>query len=372
MVELRFVAAIAASFVTAAFVVTVDAQAQPRAFYEGKTISMMNNYPPGGPSDIEGRLFARYLPKYIPGNPTIVFRNMAGAGGLTAFNWLAEVAKPDGLTTCFYTWNPVIQLVEDPALRVPFHKFVFVAGVSSPIVAFIRKDVEPGINRPSDFLKARNFKIAGLSDVQLHDVRHRISLDLLLGPVYQNVTGFAGFAPMFKAIAQNEVQFSSSSTPGYEGAVVPTLVTPGIVVPVFQYETITPDGRFVRSPHLPNLPTWLDLYREKNGKDALPSGVEWEALKLMNLLYSNMLRTVLLPPGSPPEARKVLGEAIESLGRDKEFIAEYTKVVKAPPDLVTGAEGQKVINALATVDPKVVEFLKEYVARAQKQRAGGK
>lgn len=368
MACVRLAASVAVIMVALSAAIPLNVFAQAKPFYEGKTISMMNNYPPGGPSDIEGRLFARYLPKYIPGNPTIIFKNMGGAGGLTAFNWLAEVAKPDGLTTCFYTWNPVIQLVEDPALRVPFHKFVFVAGVSAPVVAFIRKDVEPGINKPSDFIKARNFKIAGLSDVQLHDVRHRISLDLLLGPVYQNVTGFAGFAPMFKAIAQNEVQFSSSSTPGYEGVVVPTLVNLGLVVPIFQYETITADGRFIRSPHVPNLPTWLELYKEKNGKNAMPSGVEWEALKLMNLLYSNMLRTVLLPPGSPPEAQKILGEAFIALSRDKEFIAEYLKIVKAPPDMVTGAEGQKIINALATVDPKLVSFLKEYVAKAQAQR----
>jgi tripartite-type tricarboxylate transporter receptor subunit TctC len=363
-------ASIAAS-VTALAVVALchaaPAAAQAKPFYEGKTITMMNNYPPGGPSDIEGRLFARYLPKYIPGNPSIVFKNMGGAGGLTAFNWLGEVAKPDGLTTCFYTWNPVIQLVEDPALRVPFHKFVFVAGVSSPIVAFIRKDVAPGIKEPKDFLKAHDFKIAGLSDVQLHDVRHRISLDLLLGPVYQNVTGFAGFAPMFKAIAQNEVQFSSSSIPGYQGTVVPTMVQPGIVVPVFQYETITPDGKFIRSPHVPDLPTWLELYQMKNGKDAMPKGVEWEALKLMNLLYSNMLRTVLLPPGSPKEAQKILSDAFAAVGKDPEFRAEYEKVVRAPPDMVTGPEGEKIINALGSVDPKVVVFLKEYVAKAQKR-----
>ena len=143
------------------------------------------------------------------------------------------------------------------------------------------------------------------------------------------------------------------------------------MVPVFQYETITSDGRFIRSPHVPNLPTWLELYKEKNGKDAMPSGVEWEALKLMNLLYSNMLRTVLLPPGSPPEAQKILGDAFAALSKDPEFIAEYRKIVKAPPDMVTGADGEKVINALAKVDPKLITFLKEYVAKVQKQRAGG-
>lgn len=258
----------------------------------------------------------------------------------------------------------MIQLVEDPALRVPFSEFVLVAGTSTPIVAFIRKDVEPGINGPEDFIKAHDFKIAGLSNVQLHDVRHRLSLDLLLGPVYKNVTGFAGFAPMFKALAQGEVDFSSSSIPGYRGTVVPTMVEPGIVVPVFQYETVTPDGKLIRNPNVPDLPTWLELYKMKFGEDAMPSGIEWESLKLLNLLYTNMLRTVFMPPGSPIEAKAILSQAFADVAKDPEFIAEYEKIVRAAPQMLTGADGDKVIGALASVDPEIVAFLKDYVAQA--------
>ena len=72
-------------------------------FFSGKTLTMVNNYPPGGASDTEGRIFARHLSKHIPGNPKIIFKNVAGAGGLKGFNWLGEVAKPDGLTASFYT-----------------------------------------------------------------------------------------------------------------------------------------------------------------------------------------------------------------------------------------------------------------------------
>ena len=151
------------------------------------------------------------------------------------------------------------------------------------------------------------------------------------------------------------------------GTVVPTMVTPGIVVPVFQYKTITADGKFIRSPHVPDLPTWLELYQEKNGKGAMPKGVEWEALKLMNLLYSNMLRTVLLPPGSPKEAQQVPQRRLRRGRQGPEFRAEYEKIVRAPPDMVTGAEGEKIIDALGTVDPKIVVFLKEYVAKARKR-----
>lgn len=339
-------------------------KAEAADFYAGQTLTIMNNYPPGGGSDIDGRIFARHLSDYIPGHPKIVFKNMAGAGGLTAFNWLGEVAKPDGLTASYYTWNPVVQIIGDPKLRVPFNKFVFVAGSTSPVVAFIRKDVAPGINGPSDFLKAHDFKIGGLSDDALHDVRHRLSLDMLLGPVYGNVTGFAGFAPLFKAMQQNEVQFSSSSLPGYRGAVVPTMVDTGIVVPVFQYETASPDGTFSASPDVPNLPTWLDLYHEKYGKDVMPSGIKWESYKLLNLLYTNLLRTVLMPPGSPKEAALALATGFEGVAKDPAFQAEYEKVIQAPVDMIGHDAGERVIAQLGNVDPKVSAFLKDYVAHA--------
>ena len=340
--------------------------AQSAEFFEGKTLTMVNNYPPGGASDTEGRIFARHLSRHIPGNPNIVFKNVAGAGGLKGFNWLGEVAKNDGLTASFYTWNPMLQIIDDPALRVPFDKFVFVAGVSPPVVAFIRKDVKPGINSPSDFLKAHDFKIAGLSDAAVHDVRNRLALDLLLGPVYGNVTGFRGFAPMFKAILQDEVQFSASSIPGYRGKVVPTMVEPGIVIPVFHFEIAKADGSFMASPDVPDIPTYLDLYRMKNGQDAMPSGIEWEAMKLLNTLYTNLLRTIFMPPGSPQEAADALAKGFESVVGDPEFLAEYKKVIKAPPNMITGAAGRAVIANLKSVDPELVAFFKQYIADARK------
>ena len=354
----------AASLIVAAILAPVTAYSIE--FFAGKTLTMVNNYPPGGASDTEGRIFARHLSKYIPGNPTIVFKNVAGAGGLKGFNWLGEVAKADGLTASFYTWNPMLQIVNDPALRVPFDKFVFVAGVSPPVVAFIRKDVKPGINTPADFLKAHDFKIAGLSDAAVHDVRNRLALDLLLGPVYGNVTGFRGFSPMYKALQQNEVQFSSSSIPGYRGTVVPTMVDTGIVIPVFHYEISKADGTFQASPDVPDIPTYLDLYKMKYGKSAMPSGTKWEAIKLLNTLYTNLLRTVFMPPGSPQEAADALAKGFEGVAHDAAFLAEYKKVIKAPPNMITGDAGRAVIGNLATVDPALVGFFKQYIADARK------
>jgi len=65
---------------------------------KGKTIRVIVGFPSGGGSDAEGRVIARYLGNYIPGNPSLIVQNMPGAGGIVASNWFEELAKPDGLT----------------------------------------------------------------------------------------------------------------------------------------------------------------------------------------------------------------------------------------------------------------------------------
>ena len=51
----------------AALAVGVVSDSALAQFYKGKTITMIINYPAGGPSDIEGRIIAQHLPAHIPG-----------------------------------------------------------------------------------------------------------------------------------------------------------------------------------------------------------------------------------------------------------------------------------------------------------------
>src|SRR5204862_8187859 len=131
--------------------VPCSAQAQ---FYKGKTITMIVNYPAGGPTDLEGRIVALHLPGHIPGNPTVVVKNVGGAGGLIGSNHLGESA-PNGETIGFFTLDVPGQLVGASSLRTPYSDFVLVAGVESPLVVYIRKDTPPGINVPADLMKAQ-------------------------------------------------------------------------------------------------------------------------------------------------------------------------------------------------------------------------
>src|SRR5262249_4270123 len=72
------------------------AQSSVEAFYKGRTVELVVGTLPGGGYDLYGRLVARYLGKHIPGHPTVIVRNMPGAGHLRMANWLYNAAPRDG------------------------------------------------------------------------------------------------------------------------------------------------------------------------------------------------------------------------------------------------------------------------------------
>src|SRR5205807_6735681 len=74
-----------------------SARAQtPAEFFKGRTVDLYIAYSVGGGYDLYARLLARHLGKHIPGNPTVVPKNMEGAGGLRLANWLYQAAPRDG------------------------------------------------------------------------------------------------------------------------------------------------------------------------------------------------------------------------------------------------------------------------------------
>ena len=82
-------------------------------FYKGKTINLVIGFSVGGGYDLYARHLARHMGKHIPGNPTIVPQNMAGAGSLRAANFIYTAAPKDG--TAFGTFarttgiNPLLE-----------------------------------------------------------------------------------------------------------------------------------------------------------------------------------------------------------------------------------------------------------------------
>ena len=84
-----------------------------KPYYEGKTITIVVPTAAGGSTDILGRTMARFLPRYIPGNPPAVIRNMTGAAGMAGTN-LVWNSKPDGTTLVFTTTGSLMQNLTRP------------------------------------------------------------------------------------------------------------------------------------------------------------------------------------------------------------------------------------------------------------------
>ena len=89
MLPIRFKLAI----VAAVAIVIVQSTAVAEDFYAGKTVTIYSGHQPGSLYDTNARFVARHLPRFIPGNPTVIVRNMPGAGTLTASNHVATCAQ---------------------------------------------------------------------------------------------------------------------------------------------------------------------------------------------------------------------------------------------------------------------------------------
>src|SRR5499426_2091220 len=343
------------SFCGVIFLVTASPSAE-RSFYQGKTINFVINFAAGGPTDIEGRIIARHLAKHIPGQPTFVPQNMAGAGGVTGINFLGELPKPDGLTIGYCTGPYSHQMMRTPSLRVDLNKLPFVASVQGVTVCYIRSDVPPGIKKPVDLAKAERFKAGGLSFDSNKDLRFRLAFDIL-GLKYDYVTGYNSSNDARLAVQRNEIQYHDENVPGYRGVVEPQLVKTGIVTPLYYHDLIAPDGMMRKSPDYPELTSFTEVYTQIHGK--APTGIKYETLKAANLASQNMNRVALVPPGAPKQAVLAMRQAFVALSKDEEFIGEAKKAMRFHPRFDVGEDGERLRDKVLRAPPEVVDFVRQ-------------
>ena len=339
------------------------ASAAEKPFYQGKNIIFLINFAAGGPTDIEGRIVARHLAKHIPGNPTIIVQNMAGAGGVTGINFLGEAAKRDALTLGYFTGPYNHHMMKSTTLRIDLMKVPFIAAVQGVTVCYIRSDTPPGIKKPTDIAKVERFRAGGLSFDSNKDLRFRLAFDVL-GVKYDYVTGYNSSNDARLALQRNEIQYHDENIPGYRGVVEPQLVKAGIVTPLYYHDVIRPDGTMAKSPDYPELNSFTEVYTQIFGK--APSGIKYDALTAANMASQNLNRVALLPPGSPREAVTALRQAFSMLSKDEEFIGEARKVMRFHPRFETGEDGERLRDKVLRAPPEIIEFVRKYVEEARK------
>lgn len=326
--------------------------------FAGRQVSVIVNFTPGGPTDLEARIFAENLPRFLKGTSSVVVRNAPGAGGLIGVNQLADVSEKDKLNIGFFTWNAMDQILQHPNLRVPFNDFKFIAGMQQTNLLYIRRDTAPGVAKPADIVKVQPFRAAAFgSGADWSTLRLNLALDLL-GVKFRTIPGYRGSREADVAMLQGDIQLVSNSLPGYHNFAKPNMVDKGLAIPLFQYGR---DGGAERSPDLPDVPTFLEVYRETHGANATPSGEKWEALQLLNKVVARMARVILMPPNAPDAAVAELRSAVERMAKDPQFNAQYEKITSTPAHFVLGADGQRVMVELKQVPPTTVTFFNQYL-----------
>ena len=333
-------------------------------FYKGKRLAILINFAPGGPTDIEGRLFAKHLARYLDGQPNIIIQNMDGAGGIVGAKYLGEVAPRDGTMAGYFTGTAFMYALDPDRFRVDFKTYQFVALQPGTTVHFVRADVAPGMKEPVDIIKAKNLVVGGLSVDTPKDLRLRLAMDIL-GIPFKYVTGYRSSPAARLAFQRGEINFFSESPPSYRGVVEPTLVKTGQAVPVFYdagydgKDFFVPDG--VKG--LP-IPTFHELHQQIKG--AMPSGPYWDIYKAIISADGIIQRMIVMPPEAPAAAVEALRAAITRVNSDKAYAEEAENAFGFVPLWAAGPDTPKVAQTALTVRPDVRAFLTDYMKNLPK------
>jgi tripartite-type tricarboxylate transporter receptor subunit TctC len=271
-------------------------------YYEGKTITLVIPFKPGGTADADGRMVAQYLGRHIPGNPQFVVQNMPGAGGVKAINIAYEIAKPDGLSIYQLASGHFLQqLVGSSAIKFDLSKMpILGAWLHSTYVLSVRS-ASP-YKSIVDIRKAKNPPQIGTQGLGTGTYIYTVAWQKALGIKFRLVTGYEG-AEQTLALERGEIDGRTDTAASIVRrgpkwmAMAPPLVQNG------------PD----RDPLIPDVPTVNDLNPNP--------GVFWDTI---NQALS-MDRPYVLPPKTPPVQLKELRNAWSEMLKDKAFIADAAK-----------------------------------------------
>jgi tripartite-type tricarboxylate transporter receptor subunit TctC len=333
-------------------------------FYKGKRLTVMVNYAAGGPTDIEGRLFARHIARHIAGQPNLIIQNIDGAGGLTGTAWLGEIAPKDGTAMGYLTGAAWMYASDPEKHRVDLRSYEFIAYQPGTSVYYVRTDVPPGMKAATDLAKAKGLVSGGLSADSSKDLLMRLALDML-GVPYRHVTGYRSNNTARMALQQNEISFFSESPPGYRNVVEPSMVKDGMVIPTWYDPGWNGESMSVpRQMEGLAIKPFNEIYQEIKGKP--PSGQLWDVYLTSLSINSAMQRLLVLPPNVPPEALQSLRAAVLELNDDKAFAEDAIKSIGFVPEYAPGPDTNRQVRTALTVKPEIRAFVADYIKSANK------
>jgi tripartite-type tricarboxylate transporter receptor subunit TctC len=312
-------------------------------FYQGKTITVIQGRGPGGSGDMRARAITQFLPKYIPGNPTIVHEFMAGGGGLKAANHVFSLRGSDGLTIGSVSSGFMSgAILGGTGVKYDVDKFHYLgaADAGGHYIFYTRKELgitnieklraTPGIRIGAQSVGHSNYNIARLLAFFLSMKDPRF------------VTGYAS-PEIDLAIERGELdaRFNQSFSVMQNN---PEWVEKKLMDFHVALEIIKGDKN-PKFAHLPELESFVKSERDR---------------QLLNLQRSFRITgsPFILPPDTPKDRVAILQAGVTKVFKDPEFPKYFKKTVGDDPEIVFPEIMDKTVKELKR-PPEVVELLKK-------------
>lgn len=302
-------------------------------FYRGKTLTMVIGYPPAGANDIYARLAARHLGRHIPGNPTIVPRNMPGAGSLIAANHLFNVAPRDG--TVLGLMVPTLPLEEAlgaSAVKFRSAQFHWLGRMASaPNITVIMatssvKTIADAFERTA---------ILGATGRSATNAIYPTVLNNVLGTKFKVINGYKGANDVRLAMERGEVE-------GYAANPWNSLLSANPELVRERKLTMLVQIGLEREKDLPEVPLLQELAADSEQR---------AILDFISMAFA-VGRPIATTPGVPPERLAALRKAFDDTLVDPVFIEAAAKV-GAQIQPVHGEALQKLMDAVINAPPAI-------------------
>lgn len=305
-------------------------------YYEGKQITIVVGFGPGGGYDRMARLLAKHLPKYIPGKPSIIVENMPGASSMICANHVYNIAKPDGLTLgTFNRGLPFAQLVKKEGVKFDMRKYAWIGSSAvESTVLIIHKDLP--YKTFDEMLKDKSVKMFGSTGPGDSNGHLLIMLQEFFGLKLKNIS-YPSSADVMLAIERRELDGRG----GTYSSVKP-FIDRGLVRPIMR-------GR-ISEAGIENLPVDEDLAQDQKAKTLLA----------MRSAPDGFGRPYVAPPGTPDEVINILRDAFARVEKDPELQADAKKN-KMDVTYVPADECLRVIQFILSQPQDIVSEFSKFV-----------
>jgi tripartite-type tricarboxylate transporter receptor subunit TctC len=317
--------------------------AAQEASFQGKTINMIISSEAGGGTDTFARLVAQYLPNYLPGNPTVVPRNVPGAGGITGMNYMVTQVAPDGLSfvTAGNTMADPLHY-RKPQSQFNPKDFGIIGGVGrGGEVLIIAKEAEKRLYDKS----ATPVVAASLGGIPRSGMQMTAWGIEYLGWNVKWVIGYRGTNELMLALERGEAEMTSTGNI----FLIQKMVNTGKFKILVQSGTLR-DGKLVGRADFGDAPVFATLMQGKiKDKLAAQAFEYWSAIAVTD-------KWMALPPKTPPAMLAAHRAAYTKLMNNEEFL-EKGKKMSEGFDPMTAADVEKLVATLASLPPEATEYM---------------